>query len=433
MRKVVYPVVVALGIRLALAPWFMHPWDLTTVMMSSNQFLSGVNPYTYVQQQAQALQAATGQPVPFFGFAYSATTLLMYAPFYELYRLLGFAALPLTGWQGQPGQVMGLVYPDAFAFLFLMKIPVIAADTVAVWLLYKRNPRLGWAYALSPYVIVITSVLGEFDPLVGVLLLIAYLEFDRSRFWSGFAFGLSMMKFYTVAAAPVFLLGVGRKPKELAAFLAGAFVANLPSMYYLLVDPSSFMYAIGFQATRAAGGVNIWSDLIALNSVSLQLQAANVVSLVFVAALVVAVVASWKSHIELKESIVLLMLVYMVFAPVTNEQLLAAVLPLGLLARNFSHKLAIFPLAFLAFNNSATFFYLATPILFQSPALISVFHGVNAWWGGATGPYVIQARYFIGGAAGVAAFLMARSTFGQPLRLRLSLSRKVLGQGGREL
>ena len=235
MKRALYPVAVALVVRLALAPFFMHAWDMTTLMTASQQFLSGVNPYTYVQQQAQALQQESGLPLPFYGFAYSATTLLVYAPFYWLYHALGFVPFPLTGWQGQPGQAIGLVYPDAFVFLFLMKLPVIAADAVAVYLLYQRNARAGWAYALSPYVIVITSLWGNFDPLIGVLLLISYLAYDRSKFASGFAFGLSMMKEYTVAAAPAIFVGIGKKPKELLSFIAGAALANITIIFFFYV------------------------------------------------------------------------------------------------------------------------------------------------------------------------------------------------------
>lgn len=421
MKRVLYPVLVALAVRLGLAPFFAHAWDMTTLMTASQQFLSGVNPYTYVQQQAQLLQQTSGLPLPFYGFAYSATTLLVYAPFYWLYHALGFVTFPLTGWQGQVGQTIGLVYPDAFYFLFLMKLPVIAADAVAVYLLYQRSPRAGWVYALSPYVIVITSLWGNFDPLIGVLLLIAYLAFDRSKFASGFAFGLSMMKVYTVAAAPAFLLGIGKKPRDLLSFIVGAAVANIPSMYYLAIDPSSFLYALGFQASRPTNGVNIYYALIELRSIYTEMAVANAISVVFVVALAAAVVAMWRFRLDLKESIVLLMLVYVVFAPVTNEQLLAALLPLGLLSRNFSHKLTVFPLLYIVFN--ASYLYFAVPILFQSAALQSLYYSLNTWWGGLVGSYVIQARYAIGAAMGVACLLLARSSFEGPLKLRLSLPR----------
>ncbi|MDG6982770.1 MAG: hypothetical protein JRM74_04875 [Nitrososphaerota archaeon] len=428
MNRAVYPVAVAVAIRVALAPFFMHAWDMTTLMTASQQFLSGVNPYTYVQQQAALQQAATGLPLPFYGFAYTATTLLVYAPFYWAYHALGFAPLPLTGWQLQPGQALGLVYPAAFYFLLLMKIPVIAADAAVVYLLYKRAPRLGWVYALSPYVIVITSLWGNFDPLIGLFLLIAYLAFDRSKLLSGFVFGLSMMKVYTVVATPAFLLAIGKKPRDLASFLVGAAVAQIPSAYYLAADPSSFLYALGFQASRPANGVNIYYALIELRSIYLEISAANLVSAVFVASLAVATYAMWRSKTGLKESIVLLMLVYIVFAPVTNEQLLAAVIPIGLLCRNFSHKLTVFPLVYIMFN--ATYFYFATPLFFQTPALIAVYNSLNGWWGGIVGSYIIQARYLVGAAMGVSALVLARSTFEGPLRLRVTLPKLALPRRG---
>jgi hypothetical protein len=426
VKRFLYPVTVALAIRMALAPFFMHAWDMTTTMLSTEQFLTGVNPYAYVVTQSRLLIQTTGLPVPYYGFAYSATTLLIYAPFYAIYHALGFTASPLTGWQGQPGEVIGLVYPDAFYFLFLIKVPIIVGDAVATYLLYQRSSKAGWAYALSPYGILITSLWGNFDPLVGALLLIAYLAFDRHKGTSGFALGLSMMKIYTVAAAPAFLMKMWNRPRELGSFLLGAAVANIPSIYYMAVDPSSFLYALEFQASRPTNGVNIFYALIEVRSIFIELDLAMVISLLFVVALVIAVVLAWRSRLELGESIMLMLLVYLVFAPVVNEQLLAAILPLGLLTRNFSHKLTVFPLLYVAFN--ATYFYFAVPLFFQTSGLRALYYGLNNLWGGITGSYIIQARYTIGAALGVSSLLLARSTFEGPLKLKLTLPQ---GPGGR--
>jgi hypothetical protein len=78
-----------------------------------------------------------------YGFAYLATALLVYAPFSWLYTALGFARFPLVGWQGQVGQQLGLVYPDAFYFLTLMKIPVISSDCAFTWMNYYLSVPLG--------------------------------------------------------------------------------------------------------------------------------------------------------------------------------------------------------------------------------------------------------------------------------------------------
>ncbi|MDA4127515.1 MAG: hypothetical protein OK452_10010 [Thaumarchaeota archaeon] len=420
MRAVV-PVIIGLSIRLALAPFFMHAWDMTTITLATNQFLSAMNPYTYFAQQSTQLAQTSGLPLPYYGFAYLATTLVIYAPFYALYTALGFAPIPLIGWQGQPGQTLGLVYPDAFYMLFLLKLPVIAADTIAIYLLYRKNGRAGWTYALSPYVIVITCLWGNFDPLVGVLLFVSYLAFDKSKLGSGFAFGLSMMKIYTIVAAPAFLISIGRKPRELLAFLGGAVVANAPSIYYIYSNPSSFLSVFVFQASRPTSGLNIYHSLLAVRSISWELSLAPIISGIFAVAAGIAVFMVWRFKLELKESIILLLLVYLVFAPVANEQLLAALVPLGLISRNFSHKLTIFPLVFIAFNG--LYLYFATPIFFGSSSLLATFVAVNGWWTSIIGPYATQAQYAIGAAMGVACLLLARSTFEGPFKIRWSLTR----------
>jgi len=92
-------------------------------------------------------------------------------------------------------------------------------------------------------------------------------------------------------------------------------------------------------------------------------------------------------------SMVMLMLAYMTFAPVTNEQHLAALMPLALLSQRFDRKLCIFPLLFTAFN--ATYIYFATPIFWTDIALRNLYVALHGAWAEAIGPYSSYVRYFI--------------------------------------
>jgi hypothetical protein len=173
-------------------------------------------------------------------------------------------------------------------------------------------------------------------------------------------------------------------------------------------------------------GMNIWYPLTALNSFFAEAAASRFIVAVLVAAIAIATAMIWRSRLELKESVLLLLLVYVVFAPVTNEQLLAALLPLGLLARNFSHKLTLLPLVYIAFN--ATYIYFASPIFFQSPSLQSLWQGALTWWGGTAGAYAPQIRYLVGAVTGLAGFVLARSTFEGRTSVRLTVSRMALAR-----
>jgi len=149
------------------------------------------------------------------------------------------------------------------------------------------------------------------------------------------------------------------------------------------------------------------------------------ISLILVSAVVLVSVMLAKKHVELPEFITALMLTYIIFAPVTNEQLLAALIPIGLISRNFSHKLVIFPLAFIAFNS--TYQYFAIPIFFMDAGLRSIWDGFNIAWGQLVVNYQLQLRYLFGAGMGLSAFWLLRSTFsGNMTKIPFRLSKRPL-------
>jgi len=415
-----------LSIRLLLAPFFMHTWDVATILTSVDQFLRGLNPYAYVVQVASDLYRVTGVHIPYYGYAYLATPLLIYAPFYLLYELLFGSGEPLVGGHGDIYTGLHLIYPNLFAALLIIKLPVILADGLVIYLLAKRSYGAAKLYAFSPYAIFITSIWGNFDPLIGLLLLASCLSFERHKLLSGFLYGLSTMKFYTLTVAGAFLLRLYRQPRQLASFLMGALITLLPSLYFLYRDPSSFLYVLFFQGTRPVNGVNIFYSLIDVRGLPALLTLTRAISLVFAASAVIVTYALWRRQTGLLESVTALMLTYVVFAPVTNEQLLAAVLPIGLLCRNFSHKLTLFPMLYAAFNS--TLHYYAIPIFYSSQQLRALWEAWNAFWGAQVQYYQLQLRYLFGVGLGLSSLFMLRSTFTGE-RLRLSAALRIGGKG----
>lgn len=414
---------VALGValRLALAPFFMHTWDVTTVLVSTDQFLRGLSPYEYVMEQSRRLLEATGVPIPYYGYAYLPTPLLVYAPFYAAYLALFGPGEPLVGGHGDIYTGLRLVYPEIFYALLLMKLPVIAGDAGNIALLARRSLRAARVYALSPYMIVITSLWGNFDPLVGFFLLASCVAFGRSKLASGFLYGLSLMKIYTVVAAGAYLAHLRGRPGDLVRFLAGVLAALSPTIYYLAVDPEGLLYVLFFQATRPVNGVNVYYSLVEVRSLEQVTQLTRLVSLVFAASIIVVTVKLARRGAPLHEFVTSTMLAYVVFAPVTNEQLLAAVVPVGLLSRGFSHKLTVFPLLYIAFNS--TYHYFAIPIAYSADQLRAAWESLNEAWGLLVKDYQLQIRYLIGASMGFASFWLLTSYVagdGERVRLRVS-------------
>ena len=413
-------VALGLAIRLALAPFFMHVWDVTTIFTATDQFLHGINPYEYVVERAQQLLTRTGIPIPYYGYAYLPTPLLIYAPFYAAYTAI-YPSQPIVGGHGSIYTGLELAYPGIFLALLLIKIPVILADAGTIYILAGRSRRAAKIYALSPYSIVITSIWGNFDPLIGFLLLASYVTFDKDKVVSGFLYGLSAMKIYTVVALGAYIAHTYRRPKEMAMFIAGAAISLIPTAYYLAVDPRSFIHAVLFQAGRPVNGLNIYYSLIEIRSLQQVTQLTHMVSVVFAFAIIAVTILMARRGLSLPEFITAMMLTYIVFAPVTNEQLLAALLPIGLLSRNFTHKLTAFPLAYIAFNS--TYHYFAIPMAYATPWMRRGWDALDRAWGWMVKDVQLQARYSIGVAMGLSSFYLLTRTPNPRMRVRVVIGR----------
>ncbi|MBC7130309.1 hypothetical protein H5T51_03690 [Candidatus Bathyarchaeota archaeon] len=219
------------------------------------------------------------------------------------------------------------------------------------------------------------------------------------------------MKFYTIVCLGAFLPRLVKKPRELISFLAGAVVSQIPTLYYLVHEPELFLNAVVFQATRPINGVNLYYSMVAVRGLEEVLSLTRLILFVFVAAIVLLSFYYAKKNVELNEAITGLMLAYVVFAPVTNEQLLAAIVPLGLLSRNFSHKLTIFPLLYIAFNS--TYHYFAIPIFFADAGLRALWESLNSLWGLWVKDYQLHLRYLFGLGLSFSSFSLLISSLKQ--------------------
>ena len=215
-RKVV---LAALAVRMALAPFFMHAGDVSTLYESSIMALKGQNFYDFVYQQTLQMQNATGLPIFFEGYAYHPLAIYFFVPFYWLYSLIAGPNLVLIG--GHFPSLPVLVYPWLPVMLLFLKMPIFIADISVVYLLAKTDLKKAELYAFCPYVIFISAIWGMFDAIVAVFLLISYLTFDRNPFVSGIAYGVSLVKLYTIVLLPLYVVRLFGKWREFLMFFGG--------------------------------------------------------------------------------------------------------------------------------------------------------------------------------------------------------------------
>jgi hypothetical protein len=212
-----------------------------------------------------------------------------------------------------------------------------------------------------------------------------------------------------------------RQPKEMLRFLAGCIISQAPTLWFLARDPNAFLNALILQAARPINGVNIYYSMAAVRGLEQVQLLTKLIMLVFAGAVIAVSIHYARRKAELDEAITGLMLTYVIFAPVTNEQLLAAIIPIGLLSKNFSHKLTLFPLLYIAFNS--TYHYFAIPIFYSSEALRAAWEGFNASWGLWVKDYQLQLRYLLGAGLGFSSFWLLTTSLGAPrVAVKLSLA-----------
>jgi len=399
-------VLIGLGIRLALAPFFMHAWDIGTILKASEQFLNGQDVYGYVAERTYMLRQSTSLPFYYYGFTYLPQTLLIFAPFYRLYTLI----FPVENALDIQAVEPVILYPQIFVFLLLIKMPIILGDVAVIYLLSKREPKIGLFYALNPYVLFITAIWGHFDPLIGLFLLASYLCFNERKILSGFLYGLSLIKIYTIVLFPIFIARSLSSRREFAKFILGLSIASLPAIYYLFAAPYSFLDAMIFQGVRPVSGMNMYNLVLSSPGIFFRTAITRIAAFVLVTAILSLTYVVLRERQPMLSSIVMLMLAFMIFAPVTNEQHLAAIMPLALLSRRFNQKLCLIPLL-LALAFHSTHFYFAIPIFWTNVSLRNQYAMMYGAWLEAIGPFSNHVRYLLSLSFAFLAFRNIHSYF----------------------
>ena len=369
-------VLLAAAVRMAIAPFFMHAGDVGTIYESSIMALKGLNLYDFVYAKTIQMQSVTGLPVFFEGYAYHPLLIYFFAPFYWLYTLIAGTGLVMI--DGHYPTLPTLIYPWAPLLLLALKIPIILADVLVVYLLAGRDLRKAKIYAFCPYVVFIGVVWGMFDALVALFLLMSYLTWSRNSFLSGLSYGLSLLKLYTIVLLPLYMIRLFGKWKALAGFLCGLAVTLLPLAYYYILSPTSIWNVlVTFQGTRIMGGVNLYNFIWIVQDLQFDLQISAYPNYFLAIALLLLLIKFGRKP-PLLQSMLAIMFAYFLFGRVVNEQFLVAIFPLILLCKECDHRIWIAPFIFIFLRSP--FYYFIIPILWTSPFFYGYYLQADQVW-----------------------------------------------------
>lgn len=243
----------ALLIRLALAIPFGHDWDSYVFAESARNLLEGENPYQTATSGDPRLYPDSDRPTIQQWYAYPPLPLIMFS-----------APLALARAAGIP---MGEVATN-----LLLKLPFIAGDLLAAWLVWKflepsglRIARRGELLVLfNPLLIWISSAWGMFDIWMANFLLLALLVLRRGQ--TGRA-GVFLAAACTTKLFPVFFLPAiaayvaktqpGRNLRLFVLLILAASAVTLP---FFLSSPRGFLNQnLLMHLIRPPQGISIWA------------------------------------------------------------------------------------------------------------------------------------------------------------------------------
>ncbi len=356
----------ALTIRLLLAPFFFHVWDINAVQEALNKFINGINIYSYVSNLSSHLSEVTGLQIHYEGFAYLPHVLYILSPFYVLYKSLGFDPSPIQG-VTTPFYMLTLhLEPSIFAFLLTIKLPIILADAGVVLALYSySDKKLAKLYAFDPYVIFITAIWGAFDALVGLSLLYSLIMLRKNKhFIAGLSYGLSLMKFYSAFAfIPLFMESLKKGSRNALSFIIGLLTSQIPTLYFLIISPNAFLNStLFFHGSRVGEGLTPLNVLSSVQDLNFSTMASLLSSLVAITAWVFITQKTVRGEFPVENGVVLSIIAGLFMGKIVHEQYLLGIYPLMLLNnRDVAKRLSRIILAFAAVDTGLIYF--TTPIV----------------------------------------------------------------------
>ncbi len=258
--------ILGLAIRLLLAPFFAHPFDVWAWYLNGQNFLSGT------------------QPITSFLVPYGYALLLFVIPaslaFGALSSYTGAYTIPISSLNPalNPGAQWQITVIPGLLFNLLVKLPLIASDSIIALLLYRlvmkhlKDERLAIAVSamwfLNPLTIWVSSGWGTFDTLPALFTVLAlYFVMEDKLAYSGVSLALAIaMKYYAVVLIPSLLVLAWRRSRERGVLLAsGGLVFSGLALFLPLLNSVTSTFVSLANGPSPSGihysGLSFWSAI----------------------------------------------------------------------------------------------------------------------------------------------------------------------------
>ncbi len=261
-----FQVVIAVGlaIRLIMAPFFAHPFDVYAWYVNAESFLSGARPlWSFLVPYSYS----------FFLFVFPAAVAFNFVSPYT-----GSYTIPMSSLNPalNPGLQWNITVVPGPLFDLLVKLPLVASDVLITLLLYRMvrkhlgDERLAVSIAalwfLNPLTIWVSSGWGTFDTLPALFTVLAlYFVLEQKFAFSGISLaGAIAMKYYAVALIiPLMILSWREKgARGLAGSSAGLLGAGLLLFASLFGETASAFVSLAGGASPQElhySGISIWT------------------------------------------------------------------------------------------------------------------------------------------------------------------------------
>ncbi len=236
--------VLALGVRLILAPFTGHPYDLPIWFETGKRVAELKSPY-------------------------------------EISVPIGYPGIwPI--WLGVSSAVASLIFSgNSYVYTLLIKLPIIAADFMIPSLLVRllrtirqgsllqpsTASRVSRYYLLNPFAIIVGSVWAMPDSMIAVGILLALLTMSRVKFAGVFVALSALIKPYpTVLIPPLLRYLKGQALKFILPLLAISGIGFIAPIILFHVNPSRLLGIVIDQTSRFPNGISPVAISLNLNS-----------------------------------------------------------------------------------------------------------------------------------------------------------------------
>ncbi len=255
-----------LAVRLAISPFFAHPFDVYSWYVNGQNLLNG----------SQSIQSfMIPYSYSFFLFAFPASLILS-----QLTPYIGSGVIPISSLNPalNPGPQWGITVVPGLLFDFLVKLPLIASDCLVTIVIYRivmgqtQNKRAADSAAmmwfLNPLTIWISSGWGMMDTIPAFFSTLAVLLMMERRFrFSGFSMAVAAaMKYYAaVLVFPLLLLSWRRGGRDgLVRSASGVALGGLALLLPTLnqtISGFTYIVTVPLGASFHYSGLSFWTAL----------------------------------------------------------------------------------------------------------------------------------------------------------------------------